>query len=306
MTFSQEIKNEICNAKLHCKECSYAMILGMLICCRGVREGAITLNIENKSVVDFFTTNLIDLTGVIVTVKSPDIRNRTKRPIFTLSIDEKSDVESVISCFFKLIENKHVIDDSIIKKSCCKIAFLRGVYLICGTMINPQKEYHFEFNLSSERLCDRLLEILTDIGVEFKKTIRNKSFVLYIKESNQIEDMLTYLGAVKCSIELMNLKIEKELRNQANRVTNCETANIGKTVNASMEQIEKIKLIKETIGFDALPTELQDIAIMRLMNPEASLRELCMLNGNTITKSGLNHRIKKLIEIADKLKADDM
>ncbi len=301
MTFSQKIKNEICNAKLSCKHCQRAIIYGMLMCCRGIREKSITLNIENKGVVDFFTTHLIDLTGTIVTVKSPDIRIRTKRPIYTISIDEKPDVDKIISYFFSSIENKHIIDETYIEKSCCKIAFLRGVYLICGTMINPQNEYHFEFSLSSERVCNQILDILTGIGIEFKKTLRNKNFVLYIKESNQIEDMLTYLGAVKSSINLMNLKIEKELRNQANRVTNCETANIGKTVNASMGQIEKITMIKETIGFDALPIELQDIAIMRLMNPEASLRELSLLSGNKISRSGLNHRLKKIIEIADNL-----
>ena len=137
--------------------------------------------------------------------------------------------------------------------------------------------------------------------MEFKKTMRNKNFILYIKESNQIEDMLTYLGAVKSSIGLMNLKIEKELRNQVNRVTNCETANIGKTVNASMEQIEKITMIREKVGFEALPVELQDVAIMRLMNPEASLRELCLLCGNTISRSGINHRLKKIMEFSDNL-----
>ncbi|MFZ2539103.1 MAG: DNA-binding protein WhiA [Oscillospiraceae bacterium] len=301
MTFSQEIKNEICNAKLSCKSCQRAMIYGMLMCCRGIKEDSITLNIENKGVVDFFTASLIDLTGTIVTVKSPNIRNRTKRPLYTISIDDKNDVDKIISYFFNSIEYKHTINETYIEKTCCKIAFLRGVYLICGTMINPQNEYHFEFSLSSERICNQILEILTSIGIEFKKTFRNKNFVLYIKESNQIEDMLTYLGAMKSSINLMNLKIEKELRNQVNRVTNCETANIGKTVNASMGQIEKITMIKETIGFDALPIQLQDIAIMRLMNPEASLRELCLLSGNTISRSGLNHRLKKIIEIADNL-----
>lgn len=301
MSFSQEVKNEICNAKQGCKSCYRAMIYGMLLCCRGIRENTITLNIENKAVVDFFTSNLIDLTGTIVTVISPDIRNRTKRPIYTISIDDKNDVDKIIAYFFGSIENKHRISDTDMSKNCCKVAFLRGIYLICGTMINPQKEYHFEFSLSSEKLCDQIFNILTEIGIDFKKTLRNKNFLLYIKESNQIEDMLTYLGAVKSSLALMNLKIEKELRNQANRVTNCETANIGKTVNASMSQIEKISMIKETIGFEGLPIELQDIAIMRLMNPEASLRELCLLCGNTLTRSGLNHRLKRIIDIADKL-----
>lgn len=301
MTFSQEIKNEICNAKLPCGFCNRALIYGMLMCCRGIRENSITLNIENKHVVDLFTSNLIDLSGAIVTVKSPNIRNRTKRPIYTISIEDESDVSKIISLFFNSIENKHSINHDYIKNQCCKVAFLRGVYLICGTMINPQNEYHFEYSFSSERVCNQVLDILLELGIEFKKTIRNKNFVLYIKESTQIEDMLTYLGAVKCSLNLMNLKIEKELRNKVNRVTNCETANIEKTVNASMEQIKKITKIKQSIGFDELPVNLQEVAILRLMNPEASLRELCLLSGNNISRSSLNYRLKKLCEVADKL-----
>lgn len=310
MTYSQEVKNEICalcgaKAFLSCKDCKKALIYGMLMCCRGIREDSITLNIENKTIVDFFTESLIDFTGAIVTVQGPSAREysekKSKHPFFTISIADQDDINRIISFFFGDITNKHSVSKELLKKPCCRVSFLRGVYLICGSMINPQKEYHFELSLSSNRLSEQLLTLLLNEGFVFKKTERANSIVLYLKESNKIEDILTFLGAVKSTLALINLKIEKEMRNNVNRVTNCETANIGKTVNASLLQLEKIKRIRDIIGLDELAPELQEVALLRLLNPEASLRDLCELNGNKMSKSGLNHRLKKLTEIADKL-----
>lgn len=301
MTYSQEVKNELCSVHISCQSCRSSLIYGMLIVSRGIREDSITFNIENKSVVELFSSEIIDLTGTIVTVRSPSFINRSKYPFYTITVEDQKDVERIILQFFGGIENKHTINYELFKKPCCSVAFLRGVFLICGSMINPEKEYHLEFSVSSERLADMLLKMLEKAGFEFKKTIRLNSFILYIKESNTIEDVLTYLGAVKSSLKLMNLKIEKEMRNKVNRVTNCETANIGKTVNASLMQIEKISKIQNTIGLEELPAELQDIALLRLLNPESSLNELCQLYNGTISRSGLNHRLKKLMEIADTL-----
>lgn len=301
MTYSQKVKNELCSAHFHCSGCKYALIYAMLMVSRGIRENRITLNVENKSIADIFATELVELTGAIVTTQSPNLNNAAKKAFYLVSIDDEKDTEGIIRFFFGNIGNKHIIDKSAFLKPCCEAAFLRGAFLVCGTIINPQKEYHLEFSLSSEKLAIAISEMLLNAGFEFKTTMRANSYLLYIKDSEQIEDIITYLGAPISSLELMNLKIEKEVRNNINRKTNCETGNIGKTVNASMEQIEKIKKIKNSIGLEELPLELQDVALLRLLNPEASLNELCMLMGNKISKSGLNHRLKKLMEISDKL-----
>lgn len=207
-------------------------------------------------------------------------------------------------------------------RRCCKIAYLRNAFLTFGTIINPMKEYHLEFHLPTKKLSDDILSVLESVGLQFKTVKRGKAFILYIKESQQIEDTLTCFGAIKASMELMNIKIEKELRNNVNRKTNCETANIDKTVNAAFYQTQQIEHIIEKKGLDYLPIDLKQIAILRLENPDASLSELCQIFNDekiktisinsaditdgisrvsTISRSGINHRLKKICLIADEV-----
>ncbi|MEG0894749.1 MAG: DNA-binding protein WhiA [Oscillospiraceae bacterium] len=184
---------------------------------------------------------------------------------------------------------------------CCKISYLRGVFIKFGSIANPQREYHLEICIDDENEANYIGNLFYEFDIDFKLTVRGKSFVLYLKDSRQIEDTLAVLGAVKASMEIMNLKIEKEIRNQANRATNCETANIDKAVNASLNQIEKINLIINKKGLEFLSDELKEIALLRLDNPDASLKDLCEINQNKLSKSGINHRLKKICDIADNL-----
>lgn len=302
MSYSQDTKAELCNAKLNCKHCQKAMLYGMLLMCKGVNSQAISVYTESKQVCDFLSFGIVEYTASIVTVVTPDIRVRNKRPLYTINVEDRTDIENIIECFFKDGQaNKQHINDDLFFNECCAIAFLRGVFCICGTIINPQKEYHLEFCTSNKTICEELIYILSSFDLDFKMTTRGKNYIAYIKESQQIEDTLTCLGASKASIGLMNLKIEKELRNKVNRRTNCETANIEKTVNASYTQIQKIKLIQEKNEFDNLPIELKEVALLRLENPDSSLSELCKLANNNISRSGLNHRLKRLCNYADEL-----
>lgn len=300
-SFSQRVKNELCAAKLSCKSCEQALLYGMLLFSKSMPEGGVAFNTENKASAELFTRAVINLTGAIVTVTEPDLRNRTLRPIYSVTLEDDRDAAKLLSIFALPELGGRRICPGFFQKNCCEIAFLRGAYLACGTMINPEKEYHLEFDAGGEELCRDLEEILGQYGLEFRQTVRLRRHILYIKESEQLEDTLARLGAVRASMELMNLKMEKELRNQVNRMTNCETANIGKTVSASMEQIRKIKRIQEKIGFDALPPPLKEAASLRVENPDLSLRELCERNGGNLTRSGLNHRLQKLCKIADEL-----
>lgn len=296
MTFSQEVKNEICNNSFECENCSKAMLYGMLYCCKGVKEDSISLYIENRTIVDFFTQNLIDLTASIITVKEPNLNNKKIHEFFTIIIENKYDVDRIIEMFFDDDNNKYILEDD-----CCVRWFLRGAFLLVGTIVDPNKEYHIEFSARNEEIADNLVYLLSQEDLKFKIAHRAKNYAVYVKDSSKIEDILLFLGANNAYFEFVNLKIEKELRNNANRAVNCENANIDKIVNASVVQIEKIKLIRDTIGFDELKPQLQEVALLRLMNPESSLNELCELSGNTLTKSGINYRLKKLIEIADKI-----
>lgn len=302
MTYSQQVKTELCETKSNCKECQKAMLYGMLLMCKGVTESGISMYTESRAVADFFAHGLVELTGCIVTVHQPDLRQRSKKPIYTIMVENEQDIQNILVLFFPNgIVDKRQISEEYLQKECCVISLLRGVYCVCGMMSDPKKEYHLEFNFSNEIICKEFINLLRAFELDYKMTTRNKNYIAYVKESQQIEDTLTCLGAVKCSMELMNLKIEKELRNAANRRTNCETANIDKTINAALSQIAKIEKIKAVKGLSWLTPELKEVAQLRLNNPEMSLSELCEISPFTISRSGLNHRLKKLCNIADTL-----
>lgn len=305
MSFSQQVKDEICSlcaSKFHCENCARAFLYGMLLFGRGVSREGFMLNTESKPTADLFARQILEHTGAIVTILHPDLRERTKRPLFSVLVEDQNDIRRIYAEFF-LPDNpdKLWIDEKFLQRDCCQVSFLRGAYLACGAMTNPRREYHLEFSVASAELCAEMAEFLEGMELEFHQSMRGRWPILYVKESEQIEDILARMGALKSSFELMNFKIEKDLRNQVNRVTNCETANIGKTVNAAMEQIRRINLLRESSAFETLPPPLKEAAQLRLDNPDASLRELCDLAGGKISRSGLNHRLKKLCDLADEL-----
>jgi DNA-binding protein WhiA len=179
-------------------------------------------------------------------------------------------------------------------------AFLAGAFLSCGTLSNPERGYHLIFQPPTDELCDYLFELLTREGCPPKTTLRRGKSVLYYKESEPIEEILTMIGATKSALELMELKIYKDLRNRANRSTNCETANIDKLVKSSSQQLRDILLLREAGVLQTLTAHLVEMASLRENNPDASLGELAQLAG--ISRSGVYHRIAKLHKIANALK----
>lgn len=308
-SFSQRVKSELCEVRFGCRHCEEALLYGMLLCSRNVSADGILFNTESRPAARLFTRACVDCFGAIVTITEPDFRQKSSRPIYSVSLEDREDRLRLLSRYFPGgVPDRREPDGRFFAGACCELAFLRGAYLACGTMSNPEREYHLEYNVLEQPLSEALWRLLSGCGMEFRQTVRLKnsgqrSYVLYVKESEQMEDILARLGAVRASMELMNLKIEKELRNQANRVTNCETANIGKTVDAAMEQIRKIELVRDRIGFDRLPPALREAALLRLSHPELSLRELCALSDPPLTRSGLNHRLQRLCGMADQLES---
>ena len=185
---------------------------------------------------------------------------------------------------------------------CCKRAYIRGAFLAAGSMSDPGKSYHFEIVCDTESKASHLRDIINSFDMDAKIVPRKKTFIVYLKEGAQIVDILNIMEAHVALMELENVRILKEMRNTVNRKVNCETANINKTVSAAVRQIEDISYIKETIGFDKLPEGLRDVALTRLEYPEAALKELGGLLQEPLGKSGVNHRLRKLSEIADKLR----
>jgi hypothetical protein len=190
----------------------------------------------------------------------------------------------------------------LVQNTCCKKAFLRGAFLVGGSISDPAKSYHFEIVCTSREQAEQLRNILIDFETDAKIVERKGHFVVYLKEGSQIVDILGSMGAFVSLMNLENVRILKEMRNTVNRKVNCETANISKTVNAAVKQVKDIERIRDTIGFDTLPHTLREIAQVRLEYPEAPLKELGTYLDPPVGKSGVNHRLRRLSEIADRLK----
>lgn len=194
------------------------------------------------------------------------------------------------------------VKNAMVQAVCCKRAYIRGAFIASGSMSDPEKSYHFEIVCGTEEQAEHLKAMMNSFDMEAKIVRRKKTYVVYLKEGSQIVDILNVMEAHVALMEFENIRIVKEMRNSVNRKVNCETANISKTVSAAVRQMEDITYIRDTIGFDKLPAGLQDVALTRLACPDATLKELGELLDTPVGKSGVNHRLRKLSEIAEKLR----
>ena len=195
-----------------------------------------------------------------------------------------------------------MVRNIVIQETCCKRAFIRGAFLASGSMSDPEKSYHFEIVCATREKAEQIQKIMKCFELDGKIVLRKKSFVVYLKEGSQIVDLLNVMEAYVSLMEFENVRILKDMRNTVNRKVNCETANINKTVSAAVKQIDDIRYIQETKGLDKLPEGLKDMALTRLTYPEASLKELGSLLTPPVGKSGVNHRLRKLSEMAEELR----
>ena len=230
-----------------------------------------------------------------------------RQKAFTLckkNISIKVDVEKGVLTLPVEFEREHLIPDlkGMLERQCCRRAFLRGTYLCIGSMSNPGKSYHLEFDCVREEKAHLLQELIESFDIPAKIALRKKYYVVYVKEGAAICDMLNIMGAHVSLMDFENQRIVKEVRNSVNRKVNCETANIRKTVNAAAGQVKDIMLIEETWGLNKLPEHLQEIARLRLENQEATLQELGDMLASPVGKSGVNHRLRKLSLIADSIR----
>lgn len=185
---------------------------------------------------------------------------------------------------------------------CCKRAFLRGAFLASGSMSDPGKSYHFEIVCNTLERAQYLCGLMQDFELDARIVRRKKNIIVYLKEGDRIVDVLNVMDAPLALMELENVRILKDMRNNVNRKVNCETANINKTVSAAVRQRDDIAYIRDTVGLSGLPEGLRDVALTRLAYPDASLKELGELLEEPVGKSGVNHRLRKLSEMADKLR----
>ncbi|QXM06471.1 DNA-binding protein WhiA [Crassaminicella indica] len=195
------------------------------------------------------------------------------------------------------------VPSELINNKCCKRSYLRGAFLGAGSVSDPEKTYHLEFVTSSEEHSEGLKALINTFELGAKIVQRKNSYVVYLKEGDKIVDLLNIIGAHLALLKLENIRIVKQVRNNVNRIVNCETANLSKIVNASLRQIENIEYIQKTVGFKVLPDNLREIAELRLNYKEASLKELGQMLNPPVGKSGVNHRLRKIEKIAEKIKS---
>ena len=200
------------------------------------------------------------------------------------------------------VQNDGPVDGRLILKDCCRRADLRGAFLVSGSLSDPSKGYHLEFVCRNDVQAEQLRSVMAEFGLESHSVLRKKHVIVYIKEGEAIVDLLNIMGAHTSLMNLENTRILKEISNTINRRVNCETANIAKTISAASKQSEDIEYIRDHYGFESLPDRLKEIAQVRLENPEATLKELGELLDPPVGKSGVNHRLRQLSELAESLK----
>lgn len=302
MSFSSEVKKELCAFESSDREILRAELYGMLLFGRNFGESGIVFTTESVHAAKRATFLLENLYMPIIE-KQTALRTRNgKSHLYKISVVDSNDRRRIFEDFGHYEKQITLrVNRANLSSDEQSAAFVRGVFLSCGSVSDPMKSYHAEFcvpykNLSAD-LCKILGEV-TECDFAPKTVLRNGAYIVYFKGSEQICDLLAYLGAPIRAMELMGTKAVKQVRNNVNRRTNSELANINKVVSASVKQLEAIKTLKRTVGLEALPDDLKEIAALRLENPDMSLRAL----GNNLTppisRSGANHRMQRLMELA--------
>ena len=296
MSFSSVIKEELIEMQLKKNCCKKSFLLGLLINSHKTQGNMFEVEFLFKPVAD----KVIDLLKNLYSVNpNIEIVNKPGKKYHRITFS----LNSISKMYDLLITDPESIipDVACFKCSICEQSFLRGAFLSCATITDPQKNYQLEFSFLSGNItiASKFYRFLSVLGFVPKITNRKNSIGLYFKSNGMISDILYFLGAVGPSFEYANAGIEKEIRNNENRATNCVTKNIYKSVSASKKQIDAIEKLIATHKFDALPEELKQTALIRLENEEASLMELALMHNPPISKSGLNHRLKKICEEAD-------
>ncbi|MEK5059809.1 MULTISPECIES: DNA-binding protein WhiA [unclassified Paenibacillus] len=197
------------------------------------------------------------------------------------------------------------IEKAVIRKNCCKRAYLRGAFMAGGSVNNPEgSSYHLEIASMYEEHCQALVDLANEFNLNARCIERKKGFIFYIKEGEKIIEMLSIIGAHQALFKFEDVRIMRDMRNSVNRIVNCETANLNKTIGAAVRQIENIKFLDKEVGLDTLPDKLREVAEVRLAHPDINLKEVGELLKGTVSKSGVNHRLRKIDEMAEKIRTE--
>lgn len=295
MSFSADVKNELCRTGISHSCCARAEAYGVLLYCNTFSAQEVRIITECEA----FAQRLPKLMGRAFGLEFDRLPSREEQK-YIFQINETEKLARIIDALGFDPRQSPVlhINFGLLEEECCRSAFLRGVFLSGGSITDPAKRYHLELATSHAQASRELLALLTDMGRQPKQVARGGYQVTYFKNSDQIEDFLTVMGAPLSAMELMNTRAEKELRNGVNRRVNCEAANLDKAVDAAQEQLEAIRRLYELDRVEQLSPQLKETIILRETYPELTLSQLAEEFEPPITKSCLNHRLRKLVELS--------
>ena len=333
MSFSVKVKEEIAKHGSHARHCRIAELLALTLATgeAEIKDGHVKLlfHPENSLITD-------KLCSLMDTLSDGDIKYEKHAKSIIINdtaMAEKLLLMIKLSDYIKFISDDWLSEDEldemliedqivyvtshgislqnlnfpkqVIQKTCCKKAFIRGFFLASGSVNDPNKAYHFEIVVHNKEMAEILKETINSFELDAKIVKRKKYYVVYLKEGSMIVDILNIMEAYVSLMDMENVRILKDMRNDINRRVNCETANIKKTVSAAVRQIEDIEYIENTKGLKYLSKQLKELAELRLSEPEANLSELGEMLNPPISKSGVNHRLRKISKIADELRNDN-
>lgn len=286
MSFSSDVKGELSKQFSKSRHCQIAELAAMISLNGRIDTKTFEIELITDNVLLLQKYALLMRQAFSVDISKPLLGKEAKRILDAIKWEQGKG-------------NHFKADGLLVQKTCCKRAFIRGAFLSAGSMSDPNKSYHFEVVCERKEQALQLKELMQDFECDAKIVERKGHYVVYLKEGEQIVDMLNVMEAYVSLMNLENVRILKEMRNSLNRQVNCETANIKKTVSAAVKQIDDIVRIRDTIGFNELPDHLRQMAELRLEYPDTPLKELGTLMDPPVGKSGVNHRLRKLSEIAE-------
>jgi len=295
MTFAHQVKNEVTHNKALINHNSIPLLYGMLLFGRRFDEESIMISTEHKSVARLCGRLIFQQIPMAASVTTREYKGTFDKSTYVVTVDDANDRKAVLD-YFRTAK--------IFTKAQSFHAFIAGAMLSAGNLSDPSKDYHFEIICPKQEMADQMISLMEQMEVKAHCMIRRDLPVVYVKDSQSIEDLLTIFGAHKAVMDMMNVKITKEMRNQANRITNCETSNIMKSAGAAAVQLKDIHYLQESGRLETLPVVFKETALLRLENPEATLRELAEISG--VSRSGINHRLKKISELADQFRAEEL
>lgn len=298
-SFSNDVKKELCTV-ITDNDKRYACLYGILLYCKGFTDSHISFSTECEEFALLFEMLVKNIFNNDIKVKIETGMRKNGSKAYALSIEDKQAVRRIQETYNINFDRREINLKNIVNNSLN--IFLAGVFFICGSVSNPYKEYHLEFTIPWRQLYCDLHDIFLSLGIETRKTVRKGLTVLYVKDSENIEDILTFIGARQSTIDLMNIKIYKDVRNKANRIANCDSANIDKVIAAASRQICDIEFIMEHGDFDGLSADLQEVSKIRLDNPEMSLQEIGEMLSKPIGRSGVTRRFQKISRFADDIR----